>query len=100
MTLYLAPRRLLDPPKPRPKRVLPIRKDVMRNMMRTVGKVGFFGLMMVASAVGQRLQSGPAPAVAGPAYDVSVGYTYQSMPIASAGRVGLNGLDSSASLAL
>jgi hypothetical protein len=73
----------------------------MRNPMRTAGKVYFFVLVMVASALAQsRLQSGPSPAVAGPAYDVSVGYTYLSMPIASAGRVGLNGLDSSASIAL
>jgi len=55
---------------------------------------------MVMPALAQRLQSGPSPAVAGPAYDVSVGYTYLSMPISSAGRAGLNGLDSSASVAL
>jgi hypothetical protein len=73
----------------------------MRDPMRTVGKVYLLVLVMVASAVAQsRLQSGPSPAVAGPAYDVSVGYSYLSMPIGSAGRAGLNGLDSSASIAL
>ena len=68
--------------------------------MRTVGKVCLFVFVMAASALAQRLQSGPSPAVAGPAYDVSVGYTYLTMPISSAGRVGLNGLDSSASVTL
>jgi opacity protein-like surface antigen len=72
----------------------------MRNTMRIVGKLCFFGLVMVVPALAQRLQSGPSPAVAGPGYDVSVGYTYLSMPISSAGRAGLNGLDSSASIAL
>jgi hypothetical protein len=73
----------------------------MRNTMRTTGKVWMFVLVMAAPVLAQsRLQSGPAPAVAGPAYDVSVGYTYLSMPIAAAGRAGLNGLDSSASIAL
>jgi len=68
--------------------------------MSSAGKLGCFALVMVMPALAQRLQSGPSPAVAGPAYDVSVGYTYLSMPISSAGRAGLNGLDSSASVAL
>ncbi|MGO9127597.1 MAG: hypothetical protein ACLP6G_22250 [Terriglobales bacterium] len=73
----------------------------MRNTLRATGKVWFFVLLMVAAAVAQsRLQSGPSPAVAGPAYDVSVGYSYLTMPIASAGRVNLNGLDLSGSVAL
>ncbi|HLW87321.1 MAG TPA: hypothetical protein VKR57_02435 [Terriglobales bacterium] len=72
----------------------------MRNTLWTAGKLCFFALVMIATTLAQRLQSGPSPAVAGPAYDVSVGYTYLSMPIASAGRTGLNGLDSSASVAL
>ena len=68
--------------------------------MSSAGKLGCFALVMVMPALAQRLQSGPSPAVAGPAYDVSVGYTYLSMPISSAGRASLNGLDSSASVAL
>ena len=72
----------------------------MRNSMRVVGRLCGFVLVMLGSALAQRLQSGPSPAVAGPAYDVSVGYTYFTMPIASAGRVGLNGLDFSGSIAL
>jgi hypothetical protein len=72
----------------------------MRNKMRTVGKLCFFGLVMVAPALAQKWQSGPSPAVAGPAYDLSVGYSYLSMPISTAGRVNLNGLDFSGSVAL
>jgi hypothetical protein len=72
----------------------------MRDMMRVPGRICCFLFVMVAPVLAQRLQSGPSPAVAGPAYDVSVGYTYLSMPISSAGRVGLNGLDSSAGVAL
>lgn len=73
----------------------------MKNPITTAGKVYFFVLVMVASAPAQsRLQSAPAPAIAGPAYDVSVGYSYLSMPIASAGRANLNGVDFSGNVAL
>lgn len=73
----------------------------MRNTMRIIGKNYLFVFVMAASALAQsRLVSGPSPAVAGPAYDVSVGYSYLSMPIASAGRTNLNGLDFSGNLAL
>jgi hypothetical protein len=72
----------------------------MKNMMRNAGKVYLFGLLMATSALAQSWQSGPVPAVAGPAYDLSVGYTYLSMPISSAARVGLNGLDFAGSAAL
>src|SRR5579859_4081517 len=78
-----------------------IRKDVMRHTMKTTHKVYLFVLVMAATAAAQnRLTSGPAPAVIGPAYDISVGYSYLSMPVAAAGRAGLNGLDFSGSIAL
>jgi len=48
---------------------------------------------MVATALGQKLQSTPSPAVVGPAFDLGIGYSYLSMPIPSAGRVNFNGLD-------
>jgi hypothetical protein len=72
----------------------------MRNTMRTVGNICFFGFVMVASAFAQRLQSSPSPAVAGPAFDLSAGYTYLSMPIPSAGRVNFNGVDFSGNIGL
>lgn len=66
----------------------------MRNAMRTIGKACFFVFVLVTSALAQsRLQTEPSPAVAGPAYDVSVGYTNLAMAIPDAGRVNLNGLD-------
>jgi hypothetical protein len=69
--------------------------------MRTIGKVCFFGFVMVATALAQnRLQSAPAPAVAGPAFDVSIGYSHLTMPMPSAGRANLNGLDFSGSIGL
>ena len=69
--------------------------------MKTIGKVCFFGFVMVAPALGQsRLQSAPSPAVTGPAYNVSVGYTYLSMPIPGAGRANFNGLDFSGNIGL
>lgn len=69
--------------------------------MRTVGKVCFFGFAMVAPALAQNwLQSAPSPAVAGPGFDVSVGYSHLAMPIASAGHANLNGLDLSGNLGL
>jgi hypothetical protein len=73
----------------------------MGNTMRTIGKVCFFGFVMVAPALAQsRLQSAPSPAVAGPAFDVSVGYSHLAMPIPSAGRANLNGLDFCGSIGL
>jgi len=69
--------------------------------MRTIGKVCFFGFVMVATAVAQnRLQSSPSPAVAGPVYDVSLGYSHLSMAMPSAGRANFNGLDFSGSIGL
>lgn len=69
--------------------------------MRTIGRICFFGLVMVASAGAQsRLQSTPSPAVAGPAFDVSVGYSHLTMPIPSAGHANLNGLDFSGNIGL
>jgi hypothetical protein len=69
--------------------------------MRTIGKVCFFGFMMVAAALAQSgLQSAPSPAVAGPAFDLSAGYSHLSMPIPGAGRANFNGLDFSANIGL
>lgn len=69
--------------------------------MKTIGRICFFGLMMVATALAQsRMQSAPSPAVAGPAFDVSVGYSHLTMPIASAGHADLNGLDFSGNIGL
>ena len=72
----------------------------MRNTMRNIGKVCFFGLVIAASAFAQRLQSSPSPAVEGPAFDLSAGYTYLSMPIPSAGRVNFNGVDFNGNIGL
>jgi len=73
----------------------------MRNAMGTVGKVCFAIFVTVASAVAQnQMLSAPSPAVAGPSFDVSVGYSHLLMSIPSAGRAGFNGLDSSASIGL
>ena len=73
----------------------------MRNTMRTIGKLCFFGFVMVAPALAQnQMVNAPSPAVAGPAYDVSVGYSRLSMPIASAGRANFNGLDFTGSIGL
>ena len=73
----------------------------MKNAMRTIGKLCLFGLVMAAPALAQsRLHSDPSPAVAGPAYDLSVGYSHLTWAIPSAGRVNLNGLDFGGSVAL
>jgi hypothetical protein len=73
----------------------------MRNKMRTIGKLCFFGFVMVAPALAQnQMVSAPSPAVSGPAYDVSVGYSRLSMPIPSAGRANFNGLDFTGSIDL
>jgi hypothetical protein len=73
----------------------------MRNTMRTIGKLCFFGFVMVAPALAQnQMVNAPSPAVSGPAFDVSVGYTRLSMPIPSAGHANFNGLDFAGSIDL
>jgi hypothetical protein len=67
--------------------------------MRIRGKVAFFVIMLMAPAVAQNRLTEPSPAVTGPAYDVSAGYTYLAMPLSGAGNVHLNGLDASGSIA-
>jgi len=69
--------------------------------MKTIEKVCFFVFVLVVPTLAQSQQAvGPSPAVAGPAYDVSVGYTYLSLAVPAAGRVNLNGLDVSGCVAL
>jgi hypothetical protein len=72
----------------------------MRNTVRTIGKICFFGFVMVVPALAQKLQSAPLPAVTGPGYNLGVGYTYLSMPIPGAGSVHFNGLDFNGNVAL
>ena len=73
----------------------------MKNTTRTTSTVCFFVFALVATAMAQNgLQSGPSPAVAGPAFDVSVGYTNLMMRIPSVGHVNLNGVDVSGSVAI
>lgn len=72
----------------------------MTNTMRTIGKICFFGLVMLAPALAQKLQSAPSPAVTGPSYNLGIGYSYLSMPIPSAGSTHFNGLDFSGSVGL
>jgi hypothetical protein len=62
--------------------------------MSILGKALSLALVLVAPALAQnQLQTGPPATAYGPTYDVSVGYSYLSSTIPSAGRVGLNGLD-------
>jgi opacity protein-like surface antigen len=63
----------------------------MRNLLSRNCLIAF---VLVASAMAQNhLQTEPSPAVTGPAYDMSVGYSDLSMPIPGAKRVNLNGPD-------
>ena len=68
--------------------------------MRTIGKICFFGLVMVATALAQKLQSAPSPAISGPSYNLGIGYSYLSMPIPGAGSAHFNGLDFSGNVGL
>ena len=72
----------------------------MRNTMRTIGKVYFLVIVLAGTALAQNMVRQPSPAVTGPAYDVSVGYSYLRMAIPGAGRVGLNGLNATGSIGL
>lgn len=62
--------------------------------MRTTGKLCLFVFVLVAPALAQNsFDTGPSPAARGPAYSVSAGYAYLTMPMPGAGRVNLNGFD-------
>jgi hypothetical protein len=67
--------------------------------MRTTCKTCFLAIMMIAPALAQNRITQPTPAMAGPAYDFSTGYTFLAMPIPGAGQAHLNGLDASGSIA-
>ncbi len=71
----------------------------MRNTIRTAGKLSLLMIMLIVPAAAQNLLTAPSPAVTGPAYDFSTGYTYLAMPVPGAGQVHLNGLDASGSVA-
>jgi hypothetical protein len=73
----------------------------MKNTLNTAGNVFLFMFAMLASALAQNnLVSAPSPAVAGPAYDLSVGYTNLTLGFPSAGHANLSGVDASGSVAL
>ena len=66
----------------------------MRNGVRAIGIVLGLMLAMIAPTMAQNvLASGAPPAASGPDYNVSVGYTYLTMPISSVGSANLNGVD-------
>jgi hypothetical protein len=79
---------------------LPMRKDEMKETKRSIWKICFLAVVMVAPALAQKLQSAPAAAVTGPSYNLALGYSYLSMRIPGAGSANLNGLDFSGSLGL
>lgn len=72
----------------------------MKNKMRTAGKACFFAIVLAGTALAQNRVTEPVPAVTGPAYDVSTGYTYLNMEVPGARHAHLNGLDASGSIAL
>jgi len=62
--------------------------------MKTATRIFALVLALAAAALGQNgFAAGPPSAATGPGFAVSAGYTYLSMPIPSAGNVGLNGVD-------
>ena len=71
--------------------------------MGTKSKLSLFSIILVGSAMAQNLVTSsasapPAPAMTGPAYEISTGYTYLATPIPGAGQVHLNGVDASGSI--
>ena len=61
-------------------------------------KLCFLLIMLAGAASAQNLRTMPAPAMTGPTYEISTGYTYLDMPIPGAGRAHLNGVDASGSI--
>lgn len=71
--------------------------------MRTTKKLSLLVTILAGSAMAQNLVTSsasapPAPAMTGPAYEISTGYTYLATPIPGAGQVHLNGVDASGSI--
>lgn len=79
--------------------MLSIRKDEMRNTLVITSRVWFVAILLIGSALAQSVFTTPPPAMTGPAYDFSTGFTYLAMPIPGAGQVRLNGVDASGSIA-
>ncbi len=82
-----------------PKNMLPPKRDEMRNALVITGKLWLAMIMLIAPALAQNRLETASPAMTGPAYDFSTGYTYLAMPIPGAGQVRLNGFDASGSIA-
>ena len=68
------------------------------NTIRSSARLWFVLITLLGSALAQNLRSGAAPAMYGPAFDFSTGYSYAAMPIHGAGAVSLHGLDASGSI--
>jgi hypothetical protein len=72
----------------------------MRNAFRPE-KILWFLLVLTVPAFAQNgWQSSPTPAVTGPSYDASLGYTSVRMAIPGLGSVNMNGIAASASVGL
>jgi len=67
----------------------------MTNTMSATGKVLSVFALLASATAQTHLVSQPSPAAAGPAYDVSIGYTNLTMMAPSAGNVNMNGVDAS-----
>ena len=64
------------------------------DTMRTMTRISLLVFALAATALGQsRIAAGPPTAASGPGFAVSAGYTYIAMPIPTAERVNLNGVD-------
>jgi hypothetical protein len=79
--------------------MLSIRKDEMKNTLVITSRVWLVVILLIGPALAQSVFTTPPPAMTGPAYDFSTGYTYLAMPIPGAGQGRLNGVDASGSIA-
>jgi hypothetical protein len=70
----------------------------MRNTLAMTSKLWLAIIILIGPAVAQNRLTDPSPAITGPAYEFSTGYTYLAMPIPGAGQVHLNGLDASGTI--
>jgi hypothetical protein len=68
--------------------------------MRMTGKVCFFVMVLAGTTLAQNHVTEPAPAVTGPSYDLSAGYTYLTANVRDAGKLSLNGGIFSGTMAL
>ena len=73
--------------------------NIVRRSLRATGAISVLLAAITMPALAQNIPTGvPAAAGSGPAFNLSAGYTYLTMPVTSTNTANLNGLDATAGI--